>query len=284
MAEVKLHRAPEDLFWYWVSERHRIYLKREAGEPKPWTDDPILQEYKFTNVFRQLDAGTVWLTKNFLEPNGKASLPVIAFNIAWYRMFNWIGTGALLGWQTDWRPAPVIKKLKKAQSDGNQIFTGAHIIWGEFGKPKIDGVVDTCTALWGARKAIASVARFFRTQQATFEELRRIRGVGAFLAYEIVSDFRHTELLTDATDINTWANVGPGALRGLRRIHAKASPTTGLVMMRELLSRQSRKAEWVPRMELRDVEHSLCEFDKYCRVKFGEGRPRSKYPGRPEAA
>jgi hypothetical protein len=34
--------------------------------------------------------------------------------------------------------------------------------------------------------------------------------------------------------------------------------------------------EWP--FEMREIEHSLCEFDKYCRVKFKEGRtPRSIY-------
>jgi hypothetical protein len=28
---------------------------------------------------------------------------------------------------------------------------------------------------------------------------------------------------------------------------------------------------------MRDIEHSLCETDKYLRVKNGEGRPRAKY-------
>jgi hypothetical protein len=31
---------------------------------------------------------------------------------------------------------------------------------------------------------------------------------------------------------------------------------------------------------MREIEHSLCEFDKYMRVKRGEGRPRSKYQPR----
>jgi len=29
---------------------------------------------------------------------------------------------------------------------------------------------------------------------------------------------------------------------------------------------------------MRDIEHSLCEFDKYERVRNGEGVPRGKYP------
>ena len=30
-------------------------------------------------------------------------------------------------------------------------------------------------------------------------------------------------------------------------------------------------------LEMRDIEHCLCEFDKYERTRLGEGRPRAKY-------
>jgi hypothetical protein len=30
---------------------------------------------------------------------------------------------------------------------------------------------------------------------------------------------------------------------------------------------------------LQDVQNCLCEFDKYERVKYGQGKPRSSYPG-----
>ena len=33
----------------------------------------------------------------------------------------------------------------------------------------------------------------------------------------------------------------------------------------------------VPNLEMREIEHSLCEFDKYERTRLGEGRPRAKY-------
>jgi hypothetical protein len=41
--------SPESRFLYWIKERHAIYLRREAGEEKPWTDDEMLQRYFFTN-------------------------------------------------------------------------------------------------------------------------------------------------------------------------------------------------------------------------------------------
>jgi hypothetical protein len=37
--------------------------------------------------------------------------------------------------------------------------------------------------------------------------------------------------------------------------------------------------DW-PKLEMRDVEHTLCEFDKYERVKAGEGQMRAKYDWR----
>jgi hypothetical protein len=39
--------------------------------------------------------------------------------------------------------------------------------------------------------------------------------------------------------------------------------------------------DWMPKLGVdfgvTDVQFSLCEIDKYLRVKNGEGRPRSKY-------
>lgn len=276
----KLTQAPEALFWYWVTERHRIYLRREKGLAKPWTKDVILRDYKFTNVFRQLDRGTVWLGQHLLKHHGDDGHDLIVFNVGWYRLFNWTGTGELLGWQTRWRPQTAVRKLRQAAKRGEQVFTGAHIVWGPKGQPKIDGVVENATELWAARKRIAAVAKFSRSLEATFDELTQVQGVGGFIAYEIVSDLRHTAVLWHARDINQWANVGPGALRGLRRLDPGMRPKDGLRLMRELLARsRSSTPDAVPDMELRDIEHVLCEFDKYCRVKFGEGRPRSKYPG-----
>jgi hypothetical protein len=46
-------------FFYWINERHRIYEAKAAGQPWPWTADWILQKYKFTNAFRELDKTTV---------------------------------------------------------------------------------------------------------------------------------------------------------------------------------------------------------------------------------
>lgn len=286
--EVKsLHPAPESLFWYWIAERHAIYLRRQAGLPKPWTTDPILQTYKFCNVFRELDKGTVWLRENFLEPNREAPFELLAFNICWYRMFNWIGTGALLGWQTDWNPGVVKMLLAAAQNRGEQIFTGAHIVRSKTNPkggpkiPKIGATVDVCTDLWKLCRAAAPQWQQVNSLEYTFNDLIQVPYVGGFMGYEMVTDMRHTRILENATDIMTWANPGNGARRGLQRLGLPYKKDAEAIMSMQTLLARSREnlPEEFPELEMRDIEHSLCEADKYCRVKFGEGEPRSKYNG-----
>ncbi|CAB4189835.1 hypothetical protein UFOVP1196_15 [uncultured Caudovirales phage] len=287
-AGVILHTAPESLFWYWIAERHAIYLRRQAGLPKPWTSDPILRDYKFTNPFRENDRGTVWLRENFLEPHKHDDLGLLAFNICWYRMFNWTGTGAYLGWQTGWDEQDIITRLGHRLTLGEQVFTGAHIVRSAFGQPKIDSIVRVCGDLYHmcvAAGALVTCCREEKSLETVFKGLMQVQYVGPFMAYEMVTDMRHTELLGDASDIMTWANPGPGAMRGLQRL--QMPPTVD--SMRLLLANGEEKlwaqipepflsAEY-PLLEMRDIEHSLCEFDKWCRVKFGEGKPRGRYNG-----
>src|ERR1700730_3740631 len=47
-------------FFDWCRERHSVFEKRLAGQQFPWTDDPILTEYIFCNVFREQDKVTRW--------------------------------------------------------------------------------------------------------------------------------------------------------------------------------------------------------------------------------
>jgi hypothetical protein len=81
----------------------------------------------------------------------------------------------------------------------------------------------------------------------------------------------------------TWANAGPGAIRGLNRLYdrplkTQPHPEATRCEMMELLKaiKWPKGAAW-PALEMRDIEHSLCEYDKWKRVHLGEGTPRSKY-------
>lgn len=102
------------------------------------------------------------------------------------------------------------------------------------------------------------------------------------MAAELAEDLKHTRVLGHAYDRCVWTNTGPGALRGLARLHhtRPVSEIRALALdyILGILNDQDKwRGSHVPQLDAHDVEMSLCEFDKYCRVKFGEGRPRSRY-------
>jgi hypothetical protein len=276
-------------FWDWITKRHSIYLKRAAGEPAPWTDDEILQSYSFCNVFRELDKVTVWLREKWREPYADNAQLWIAMCLA--RQINWPETLAEVGFPEHGYDAKAIRAaLETRKARGEKVYTGAYMISapsGEFAgmaKPEYTAHI-VCGALWDARHEYE--AMFASGRQPTMQEvhawLRQFRGWGDFMAYEVVTDLRHTRYLRSARDINTWAVAGPGAIRGLHRLHGRPykkalGQEQACVEMRELLAlSRTSLPDFVPALELREIEHSLCETDKWLRVAAGQGRLRSKY-------
>ena len=119
--------------------------------------------------------------------------------------------------------------------------------------------------------------------ELSWKEYLPYAGFSGFMAYEVVTDLRYTKYLEDADDIMTWANAGPGAKRGLNRIHGRPleqtiKPNQLTSEMLELLDLASTYAgSFLPTLEMREIEHCLWEYDKYERVRLGEGRPRAKF-------
>lgn len=274
---MSLATCGRDTLWYWMRERHRIYERRHAGQPKPWTDDPILQSYKFVNVFRRLDTGTKWLLDNFLIPHQLEAESLLVHNICWYRCFNWYETGAAIGWNTDWLRGEIYNKLK----DRAKVFTGAYIIHSELGMSKLLSMIDVAGELFNHRHDISGVARESRSLEATFNYLQLHKHIGPFMAYQMVLDMMYTKVLRDADDRYGWACVGPGAKRGLMRLQMPYGYRTGVKSMLELTQEARTALGNFPPVDIHDIEFSLCELDKYMRVKAGEGKPRSKYEGKP---
>lgn len=285
-------------FWYWVNERHLIYLKKLAGEPWPWTADKVLQEYRFCNVFRELDIVTIQFRELIRERY--ADHPNLWFAYCLARQINWPDTVSEIMQQTSfpdyWVPESVYDVLRQRQARGDKLYTGAYMLRGDIQREGEDNnkprytVFRVLDPIWqsGCRGPITpfcmnSDPRAGGSIQAATEWLEGHSGWGGFLAYEVATDLRHTRYLENAPDIMTWANPGPGAKRGLNRIFGRPlnkalGRDQAIDEMRWLLAESpTYLATHVPALEMRDIEHSLCETDKMLRVKHGEGRPRAKY-------
>ena len=272
---------PVERFFWWIEERPRIFRRRNAGISRDdWTKDEILKSYRFTNPFRENDKTTIWFRENMRDPLKTRSEVLMATII--FRWFNLIETGETLlsnNLHVDWKPEVARREIKKQQ----KYITGGYIIKSPNGMDKVDGIIWCIDQMWEQRDNLINELKDSSLHRS-WHVVMQFPYQGPFMSYEIITDLRHTYLLDQAKDIYTWANAGPGAMRGLNRIYGRELNYTSRKHdwnqeMFELLKFSPEYfSEGFPKLEMRDIEHSLCEFDKYERVRNGEGAPRGRYP------
>ena len=120
-----------------IVERHRVYKRREAGCSPPWTEDPVLQKYRFCNVFRELDSGTRYVTEVLFPDFRSSGLSAadVVFNLCFYRAVNRIdvfehvretvGYLRVAGFEFD----SLLACLDAWEGRGHAVFTTSHPVW-----------------------------------------------------------------------------------------------------------------------------------------------------------
>ena len=276
-------------YFGWINERHSIYQRRVADEKPPWTEDRILQDYKFTNPFRENDKVTVWMRENWTKPHHNRPHGEIIFNCCLFRM---IGTSEFADehkWASEWDPEYTKSLIQERLQNKQRTFTGAYIITNQGLKaPKSEVVVDYfLTPIWENQETLSEVAQKTSSLQALHSTMATYKGWGGggFMSYEVVTDLNYTPVLEFAKDQYSWANAGPGAKRGLNRIYLRDlnknmnqhTANTEMQMLLEEAPKYCKSHVPVRLVDMRTIEHSLCEWDKYERVRLGQGTPRSRY-------
>lgn len=276
----------KDFFAYAV-KREKIRIAKDAGQERPWTDDEILQTYRFCNVFREDDVVTKWIRENLRDPMTNDGMVLMVMVVA--RFFNRVTTlekikDILL---TQGFNAYLFRERLK---DHAPLVTGAYMIKTPKGMNKLEGLLEIFQPVYNDLKHLDNfVSCRGPFLEDLWMELKKYPYIGNFIAYEVVTDMRHTKLMEGVQDANSWACAGPGAARGMSRIcfgeignfrYSSDSDQTRLNNGMQQLLMFSRSQEYWPfkrHWEMREVEHTLCEFDKYERVRRHEGTPKQKY-------
>lgn len=280
---------------HWVRERENVRLKRAEGAEAPWTPDEIISTYRFCNVRRKHDRVSQWIIGNIIKPYRKN--PNLWVMLALARYINWPDTlqeiiDAGL-WPTTenpkWRAIGDLIDARAAR--GEQTYTGAYMVraesnpkaeWYRWGKGRYVCEIVIGRELWANREQIVP-ALHKRWLATAWRALEGRYGWGSFMAGQVVADLTYAPLLAKARDLHTWAPLGPGSMRGLNRLFGrelKQSISQGcavepMAYLREQIV-STLGAEFDD-MTLHDVQNCLCEYDKWARVKNGEGKPRSLY-------
>lgn len=275
-------------FWDYVKERDQIWIRKRRGDPWPWTENKILQEYSFTNVLRERDRVSQQLQDIYSRHDQNA--------YRWFlcclgRQINWPPTIKHIiqskGWVNGaWYPEVARQAMLELAAKGMKIYTGAYMIKGDGTKKGGDKPEYTCQRVlgpvWARRDEISAKLESNATLQHMNEYFQQFEGWGGFMAQECLLDIQMMKWF-NPPDREIWAFAGPGAVRGLNRllgvdVKAPMKQDKALDLMRRIRREIPKPLlQSLRRYTVHDVEFNLCEFDKLLRVENGEGRPRSKY-------
>lgn len=270
----------QDTFLYWISERERIRIRKANKQSKPWTNDRILQSYRFCNVRRMDDKVSRWLLQHWYRPYFNHPLMVPAVALA--RFVNKPESLELITkvvFSKRWNADRLIKILRDRRDSGQSVFNGAYMVrGGTEGPDKISCVVDFFVA------SLKGVDIPTNSMKESCVVIERCYGFGSFMAGQVTADLRWARKGT-WSDKKVWAPIGPGSRRGMNRLQGRL---TNFNLKQEQFEEelrevsrlvQSKLPKIYKKLEAIDIQNCLCEFDKYKRVLLGEGRPKQLYQG-----
>lgn len=256
-----------DILNYWIEERENIRRLHDIQAPKPWTTDPILGTYRFCNVHREDDKVTRWIKYNWRDPYYNHPNMIVAMALA--RMVNWPDALDEIGFPVDnWSEyrRKFLAVMDSRFEAREKSWTGAYMITAEHipGVPKHYSVVKTLDFL-NAMDLNETECYYM------WDRLQDAPRLGSFMAAQIVADLKHTAVLFNAGDKDTFCAPGPGSQRGLNWIMGldKDHSWSQQSFCKEVNELRHKLA--VP-MDAQDAQNCLCELAKYVR-----GYSRSKY-------
>lgn len=285
----------EFTFQTWVREREKLRKNRERGGPPPWTTDPILARHRFCNVYREHDRVTKWVARNVRAP-GEWTFQTDQDFLQWIALARLINEPptleALINEGLFRSPIPwkeIAYVVRKLQEDPKRrVFGNAYMVPSRndadtqvFGDGKIAFICRVCSSL--------KMPEDTSTRQAFHADLESQYGMGSFLAGQVVADAARTTLLRGATDGQTWAPVGPGAMRGMQiylheryqtpvNLYGSISKGRYLEIGKEIMSLLPRRMVEELGLDMHDVASNImCESSKYWQLKNGLRKARM-YP------
>jgi len=260
-------------FIYFIEERENVrVLRHEMGESAPFTQDKILQEFRFCNINREHDAVTLWIAdhvRNNVEFD--SPLHLICAMMA-CRIFNKPETLKMMDFSRFDIPS-WFREAYQLQEEGHKILRGAYMMPAHGKNAKGLGVVDYY------QRITMELSTYPELQEASTlaevaECMTNVRGLGLFLANQVITDLRYTPQFKDASDWSTFILCGPGTRRGINRYDGfdKDKPRKPEQFSQRLLEIRASITEDISLvleeyfMDPNNVSNSFCEFDKYERA------------------
>lgn len=272
------------LLQHWITERERIRVLRTlpTPPPRPWTKDRVLDTYSFCNVRRMDDRISRWLMDKWYVKAARPEMLLVQATLG--RLINWPQTLACIAPPVArWMHADelnVAGTLRRLEGMAGSTYGNAYLVVGTEFSVANGGKASTIPRIVTRVHHIAESVCAWETMEMAHSNLMDVRGLGSFLAGQIIADLRWLRG-GHYMDPLRWAPIGPGSRRGMNRLLKrpleKALPQ--VAFENTLLDLRTR-LKLPPRVEAMDLQNCLCEFDKYCRATLDGHRPHRLYRGK----
>ena len=267
-----------DTYWNFAAERQHIFFRRTRGEQAPWTQDPVLRRFRFTNAYRVADRVSQYLIRQVQE-SGPQDGPNLFLRTLLFKLFNRIETWELLervvGTITthSYDGQAFDEVLSDAMRRGQRIYSAAYIMpsGGREGSRKHQMHLRLLESM--LHEELPARLASSNSMAEAFELLRSYPTIGDFLAYQYVTDLNYTRLL-DFSEMD-FVVPGPGAKSGIRKCFADLGSYSESDIIRWMADHQEQEFEkrglefltlWGRPLQLIDCQNLFCEVDKYARV------------------
>lgn len=276
---------------YFIWEREVIRIVKERGGEKPYTKDPVLQKYKFTNIRRRDDRVSRWVIEHLIKP--REHNPHLWFTLLIARLINWppalqrlIDDGLMFCKPKEFDAQAFSESLERYKADRGKVYTGAYMVYPTKMDPgSVKSLAIAKHIIAPAAKLAEPLQNIIAAEQPLISEfvetLSTGFGISTFIAGQVAADLTYCAQMSDAFDLYTYAPIGPGSSRGLNYL-LNRTPNAGWTQENfntELIKINLAVAEEleIEDLTLHDVQNCMCEFSKYCRTVLGEGKPKSVY-------
>lgn len=290
-------------FFDFCAERMKIFHNRfTIRQSPPWTEDPILSKYFFTNCYRELDRTSIWLITKVLREQGAESYPedLLFSSIIMRRCFNRPETYKLIlraclddGGETLTSLSPkeflhnrsrILRALTEADFS---LYSHAYTLISKNNKGS-----KTKTMIYDVLTKIARHPEYLnrvveaKSPQECLDRIREIPFLaGGFLSYEVFCDMNYCEYFLDRWGCDgeqSIVSVGPGARKGLVFVYPEQQAVVDndygtfsedffwkswvMYLYNKSLGHDFPHLFDGRKLSLRGIEHSLCEYSKYMRL------------------
>ena len=287
-----------DEYWKFAFERQEIFMKRFNQEPQPWTNNPILSKYKFTNVYRASDRVSQYLIKNVIY-NGSQDYEDVFFRILLFKMFNKVETWAdivtRLGHWPSWSKFSFDKyeKAFKHSLKYDALYSSAYMMPNPpFNKEKKYQNHLMLLKYMMTNKLPSKIINS-KSLKDVYSLMREQDSFGDFLAFQYTIDLNYSEIID--FDESDFVVAGVGAVRGIKKCFkdVKKSQYEQIIYKMAERSNEEFKRLGLPFQNLFgrdlkpiDCQNIFCEIDKYSRVAFPDiisGRKKIKQKFTPKS-